>query len=234
MDKMCDGRPWNTTKTMNIQNDFGLSFRRCTCVSHFQCPNDYCDSMNRNGGLRNNIVWAGSTPLPFVVGDVPPTGFTVECKVSHFTLVCVASRHVRIIYIHSRSIGMFRTCIHLGVHDHHVANGTCRQSLDMAYECIGNEVLKTPRAKNSAIVMAASKQFLANYFLKSSANVEGHHLVGSSLEVVMVKSALLRSRIVITLYLDQSIFCAVDWKLWIVLWHLNTTLFPNSFMVVGS
>ena len=26
MDKMCDGHPWCTTKTTNIQNDFGLSF----------------------------------------------------------------------------------------------------------------------------------------------------------------------------------------------------------------
>ena len=32
MDKMCDGHPWCATKTMNIQNDFGLSFRRVTCT----------------------------------------------------------------------------------------------------------------------------------------------------------------------------------------------------------
>ena len=152
---------------------------------------------------------AGSTLLPFVVGDVPPIGFIVECKVSHFTLVCIASCHARIIYIHSRSIGIFRACIHLGVHDHHVTNDTCRQSLDMAYECITNEVLKIPTAKDSAIVMAASKQFLADYLFKSSANVEDHHLVGLSLVVVMVKSALLRSRIIVILYLNQSVFCVV-------------------------
>jgi len=34
MDKMCDGHPWCTTKTTNIQNDFGLSFRRSTCTGH--------------------------------------------------------------------------------------------------------------------------------------------------------------------------------------------------------
>lgn len=27
MKKMCDGHPWCTTKTTNIQNDFGLSFQ---------------------------------------------------------------------------------------------------------------------------------------------------------------------------------------------------------------
>jgi hypothetical protein len=82
---------------------------------------------------------------------------------------------------------MSRACIHLCVHDHPVANDTCRESLDMAYQCVANKVLKTPTAKNSAIVMAASKQFLADYLLKSPANVESHHLVGSSLEVVMDK-----------------------------------------------
>jgi hypothetical protein len=41
--------------------------------------------------------------------------------------------------------------------------------------------------------MAASKQFLADYLLKSPANVEGHHLVGSSIEVVMDKFSTLAS-----------------------------------------
>jgi hypothetical protein len=41
--------------------------------------------------------------------------------------------------------------------------------------------------------MTANKQFLANYLLKSPANVEGHHLVGSSLEVVMDKFNTLAS-----------------------------------------
>ena len=35
--------------------------------------------------------------------------------------------------------------------------------------------------------MEANKKFLADYLLKSPSNGEGHHLVGSSLEVVMDK-----------------------------------------------
>jgi hypothetical protein len=34
MNKMYDGHHWCTTKTINIQNDFGLSFRRSTCAGH--------------------------------------------------------------------------------------------------------------------------------------------------------------------------------------------------------
>jgi hypothetical protein len=63
----------------------------------------------------------------------------------------------------------------------------------MAYQCVTNKVLKTSTAKKSAIVMATNKQFLADYLLKSPANVEGHHLVGSSLEVVMDKFSTLVS-----------------------------------------
>jgi hypothetical protein len=89
MDKMCDGHPWCTTKTTNIQNDFGLSFRRSTCAGHLQCQNDYCDYMNRNGGLRNNTEWAGSTPLPFAVGVALPLS-SVRYVVLHLcALFCV-------------------------------------------------------------------------------------------------------------------------------------------------
>ena len=34
INKMCNGHPWCTTKTTNIQNDFGLSFRRSSYTGH--------------------------------------------------------------------------------------------------------------------------------------------------------------------------------------------------------
>ena len=34
MDKMCDGHPWCTTKTINIQNDFGYFFKRSSYAGH--------------------------------------------------------------------------------------------------------------------------------------------------------------------------------------------------------
>ena len=48
-------------------------------------------------------------------------------------------------------------CIHHGVHEHHVSNGTCRESLDMVYQCVVNEVMRTPTAKNSTIVLVSEK-----------------------------------------------------------------------------
>ena len=88
--------------------------------------------------------------------------------------------------MHSTSVGMSMTCGHL-------ANDTCHEALGMAYKCVANEVLKTPTSTNSAIVMATSKQFLADYLLKSLASGKNHHLVGSYLEVVMDKFNILAS-----------------------------------------
>ena len=107
--------------------------------------------------------------------------------------VCIALCHARILYVHSTSPEMSRACIHLDVHEHLVSNGTCRELLDMTYQCVAIEVMKTLTAKNSAIVMAASKKFLAEYLLKYPSNGEGHHLVGSSLEIVMDKFNTLAS-----------------------------------------
>ena len=90
---------------------------------------------------------AGSTPLPFVVGNGPLTKSTVECKVCRSTHVCIILCHAQIIYIQSRVVAMSKSCIHIGEHDHLVANDTCRESLDMAYQCVANEVLKTPTTK---------------------------------------------------------------------------------------
>ena len=81
MDKMCNGHPWCTTKTMKIKNNFGLSFRQSTCAGHFQCHNDHCDYMHSNGGMRNNTKSRCSTHLSFVVGDVAPPRSIFECKV---------------------------------------------------------------------------------------------------------------------------------------------------------
>ena len=89
--------------------------------------------MYHNEGMRNNTEWASSTHLPFVVGDDAPARSTFECKVCRSLPVCITLYHARILYVHSTSIEMSRACIHLGMHDHLVSNGICRELLDIAY-----------------------------------------------------------------------------------------------------
>jgi hypothetical protein len=193
MDKMCDRHPWYTTTTTNIQNDFELSFRHFSCADHLQCTNTYCDYLYCNRGVHNYTKWIGSISIPILVGDIVPEKSRLKCKICRSTPTCIALRHARIIYVHSTSPGMSKTCIHLGVHEHPVSNGTCHKSLKMAYQCVANEVMKTSIAKNFAIVMAASKIFLADYLQKSPSNGEGHHLASSLLEVVIDKFSIFAS-----------------------------------------
>jgi hypothetical protein len=63
---------------------------------------------------------------------------------------------------------MSRACIHLGMHNHPVSDGICRETLDTISGLIAQEVSKTPIAKNSAITMATSKEFLDKYLIHSS------------------------------------------------------------------
>ena len=72
-------------------------------------------------------------------------------------------------------------------------SGACHESLDMVYQCVANEVAKTLTAKNSIIVMAAIKQFMVDYILKSPLLGEKNHLHGASLKVVMDKFSIMAS-----------------------------------------
>ena len=75
MYKKYDGHCWCLTKTSNISNDMGLTFRRSSCAGHLRCGNLECDYLrqpNRENPY-NEKEWEGTTPTPFVVeqGDAP-------------------------------------------------------------------------------------------------------------------------------------------------------------------
>lgn len=116
--------------------------------------------MYHNGGVHNCIEWIGSIPNPFSAGDVAPKNTILECKVCRSMAMCIALYHARTIYVHSTSLGMSKACIHQGVHEHPIWNGKCRKLLDTTYQCIANEIMKTPTTKNFAIFMAVKKKSL--------------------------------------------------------------------------
>jgi hypothetical protein len=62
---------------------------------------------------------------------------------------------------------MSRVYIHLGMHNHPVSDGICRETLDTIFGLIAQEVSKTPTSKNCTIAMAASKEFLDKYLIYS-------------------------------------------------------------------
>jgi hypothetical protein len=82
-----------------------------------------------------------------------------------------------------------RACIHLGEHKHPVADGICRETINLVYQCVAKEVSRTPNATNSAIMIGASRVFLENFLFKSPTPGEKR----PSLESVMDKYEALAS-----------------------------------------
>lgn len=92
------------------------------------------------------------------MGDVAPKKIkNLECKIYRSTLVCTALCHAHIVYVHSTYPRMSKACIHIGIHEHPKSNGTCHESIDMTYQYVANEVMKTSIAKNTVIIMGVSK-----------------------------------------------------------------------------
>ncbi len=54
------------------------------------------------------------------VEEVAPKKSRLEYKICCSTPMCIVLCHARIIYVHSTSLGMSRSYIHLDVHGHHI------------------------------------------------------------------------------------------------------------------
>ena len=145
---------------------------------------------------------------PTFKGRCCPTISRLKFKICHSIPVCITLYHALIIYVHSIYLETSRVCIHFSVHEHLVLNGICRESLDVTYQCVVNEVIKTSTTKNSTIVMATSKQLFIDYLLKSLSNGERYHLAGSFLEVVMAKFRFSCFSILLKLCMRLQTFCS--------------------------
>ena len=105
--------------------------------------------------------------------------------------MCLALCDVGIYYVFSSNPDLSCAAIHTGHHVHPVSDGVCLDSLDLMYDYVAQEVAKTPNAKNSTIVMVASKKFFADWLLRPTLGQA--HLQGASLDSVMDKFSNLSS-----------------------------------------
>jgi hypothetical protein len=179
MDKRLDGYTWCRTITSNIHNSQGLTFRKSLCVGQL-----VCDFFARSA-KRNETEWSGQTNTPFKLRYLPPPDSTLVCKVYKVPPICVNFCPGHIYYVLGKG-DMSRASIHLGMHNHPVSNGICRETLDTISSLIAQEVSKTPTAKNSAIAMAANKEFLDKYLIHSGPGPK-KMLRGQELEDILDK-----------------------------------------------
>jgi hypothetical protein len=184
MDKRLDGHTWCRTITSNIHNNQGLTFRKSLCVGQLVCNNKSCNFFARSS-KRNEAKWSGRTNTPFKLWHLPPSDSTLVCKVCKVPPICVNICPGRIYYVLGKG-DMSRAYIHLGMHNHPVSDGIYRETLDSISGLIAQEVSKTPTAKNSAIAMAASKEFLDKYLIHTGPGSK-KMLRGQELEDVLDK-----------------------------------------------
>jgi hypothetical protein len=165
MDKRFDGHTWCRTITSNIHNSQGLIFRKSLCIGQLFCNNQNCDFFFRSS-KRNETEWSGRTNTPFKLGHLPHHNSSLVCKVCKVPPTYVNFCPRRIYYNLGKG-DLSKACIHLGMPNHPVSDGICREILGTISGLIAQEMSKTPTAKNLAIAMAASKEFLNKNLIHS-------------------------------------------------------------------
>jgi hypothetical protein len=161
MDKRHNGHAWTKTITSNIKSDMSLTFRTSTCVGHLRCENQDCEYTSRihRTSPVNEREWDGFIVTTILVGHPVPTGSFLIYKIYKVPPVCIATYAARIYYVFGAA-NMTRAYLHLGVHEHPVKVGEDQEIKERTRKLIEEQVERTPKATNSAIIMEASKELV--------------------------------------------------------------------------
>jgi hypothetical protein len=129
---------------------------------------------------------------------------------------------------------MSRACIHLGMYNHPISDGICQETLDTISSLVAQEVSKIPTTKNSAIAMAASKEFLDKHLIHTGPKSK-KMLWGQELEDVLDKFEHLSSpnlRNTISLYRSGGKRGAYDnimaMKTYTTIEYVHANIFPGQ------
>jgi len=183
MDKCYDGLPWCKLVTTTIYNTNQLKFYKSYCTKHLACENPKCDYLKR-ASRKNEIEWTRYTMFPFAIGNTPSKDSTLVCKACKTTPMCLNTCEAKIYCSYSNNPKMSRATIHFGVYAHPVAKSMSRDSTEEISRLIAEQVAKTPKATNFAIVLFVSKDFLMNYLFDNGEG-EKEMLKEDELEDVM-------------------------------------------------
>jgi hypothetical protein len=161
MDKHHDGHAWTKTAISHIKSDMSLTFRTSTCVGHLLCENQDCKYTTRihHTSPVNELEWDGFTLTTIPIGQPPPAGSSLVCKICRTPPICIATCAARIYYVYGAA-NMTRACVHLGIHEHPVKVGEDQEIKERTHKLIEEHVERTPKATTFAIVMEASKELV--------------------------------------------------------------------------
>jgi hypothetical protein len=168
MDKHHDSHAWIKTVTSNIKSDMSLTFRTSTYIGHLRCENQNCEYTSRihRTSLVNEQEWDGLTMTTIPVGQPAPTELSLVCKIYKVPPVCIATCAARIYYVFGAA-NMTPACLHVGLQEHPVKVDEDQEIKERTRKLIEEQVERTPKATNSAIVIEASKELVGELLIDS-------------------------------------------------------------------
>ena len=166
MDKRHDGHAWTKRVTINIKSDMSLTFRTSTCTGHLCCENQDCEYTSRfhRTSPVNEREWNGFTMTRILIGQPTLARSTLVCKICKVLPIYVVTCAARFYYIYGAA-NMTRAYLHLGIHEHPVKVGKDQEIKERMRKLIGEQVERTPKATNFAIVMEASKELVGELLI---------------------------------------------------------------------
>jgi hypothetical protein len=205
MDCTFDGHAWTETTNLSSSKS-NLSFKYVKCMGHLRCMNEECAHFLRSGE-HNDLYWDGSSSKVLVPGPDPsiPSKCTLVCRYYKTPPTCFRLCPCMMFYVIPKNLSMTCAAVHIGTHVHPVADGDCRETMDLICGQIMTHVALTPNAKNSAIGMAVGKELLLNGPLVK--NGEGKKLTEEELAQVFDKWSKLGSRSLRNLISEARRFC---------------------------
>jgi hypothetical protein len=107
----------------------------------------------------NELEWDGFTKTTIPVGQPTPARSSLVYKICKVPPICIATCGARIYYVFGAA-NITRACMHLGVHEHPVKVGKDQEIKERTRKFIEEQVERTPKATNFAIVMEANKELV--------------------------------------------------------------------------
>jgi hypothetical protein len=97
--------------------------------------------------------------------QLTPLASSLGCKFFHDPPLCVIDSIGQIYYVVHKLQFLSKVAIYLGVHNHPIASGKCKEFLVETRRLITYEVICMPNVKTYMISFSASKTFLARHLL---------------------------------------------------------------------
>jgi hypothetical protein len=183
-----------------------MSFKFAKCLGHLRCLNVECPHLLRTKEY-NDIYWEGSTPVVLTPAPSHPAPLkcSVVCRLCKNTPSCLKMCSCKMYYIISKNPLMTRVAVHIGTHDHPVADGEYREAMDLIQDQILTEVARIPNTKTSAIGLAVGRELLLKGLLDEGN--DGRKLTECKLALVFDKWAKLGSHTVRNMITEARRFC---------------------------